>query len=377
MNEKNNYEIIKLPDNALILSLSGEWRSTSGIPDSSLVAVSLDKHKPVSGLKMDLSGITGWDSALIIFLINILEYARKLGIKSNQEDLPPEILGLIKLALAVPEKTGARHVSIKIPFLELLGNKSYGFWSSIGDFFIFTGELIVSFGRFFAGMARFRTRDFFVVIQECSIDALPIVSLISLLIGLILAFVGSIQLQLFGAQIYIANLVGIGIVRSMGAIMTGIIMAGRTGASYAAHLGTMETNEEIDALRTLGISPVEFLVLPRVIALTIAMPLLSLYANIIGILGGFIVGTTMFDISFTTYYNQTVNAIRFKDLWIGLIMSTVFGFLIATTGCYKGIHCERSAASVGKSTTSAVVTGIVSIVIATAFITYICAVLGI
>jgi phospholipid/cholesterol/gamma-HCH transport system permease protein len=189
--------------------------------------------------------------------------------------------------------------------------------------------------------------------------------------------VGSIQLQLFGAQIYIANLVGIGIVRSMGAIMTGIIMAGRTGASYAAHLGTMETNEEIDALRTLGISPVEFLVLPRVIALTIAIPLLSLYANIIGIFGGFIVGTTMFDISFASYYHQTVNAIRFKDLWIGLIMSTVFGFLISTTGCYKGLHCERSAASVGKSTTSAVVTGIVSIVVATAFITYICAVLGI
>ena len=373
----NNYEINKLPNDTLVLSLSGEWKGISGIPDSSLILKHLDEHKPVSSLKLDLSGVTGWDSALIAFIINILEYSQRQGIAPDQENLPPEIAGLIKLALAVPEKTDARHASTKIPFLELLGNKSYGFWNSFGDLFVFTGELTSSLGRFFAGMARFRARDFFVILQECSIDALPIVSLISLLIGLILAFVGSIQLQLFGAQIYIANMVGIGIVRSMGAIMTGIIMAGRTGASYAAHLGTMETNEEIDALRTLGISPVEFLVLPRVIAMTIAMPLLTLYSNIIGILGGFIVGTSMFNISFITYYNQTVNAIRFKDLWIGLIMSTVFGFLIAVTGCYKGIHCERSAASVGKSTTSAVVTGIVSVVIATAFITYICAVLGI
>ncbi len=373
----NSCEMKKGSDDSLVLSLSGEWKGISGIQDSSAIIKQLDAQKPFTSLSFDLSGVTGWDSALIAFIINILEYSHKLGIATSQESLPHEIAGLIKLALAVPERTDARHADTRIPFLELLGNKSYGFWSSIGDFFIFAGELTVSFGRFFAGMARFRARDFFVIIQECSIDALPIVSLISLLIGLILAFVGSIQLKLFGAQIYIANMVGIGIVRSMGAIMTGIIMAGRTGASYAAHLGTMETNEEIDALRTLGISPVEFLVLPRVIALTIAMPLLTLYANFIGILGGFIVGTSMFDISFTSYYNQTINAIRFKDLWIGLIMSTVFGFLIATTGCYKGLHCERSAASVGESTTSAVVTGIVSVVMATAFITYICAVLGI
>jgi phospholipid/cholesterol/gamma-HCH transport system permease protein len=373
----NNYEIKSLQDGTLVLYLSGEWKSISGIPDSSVITKHLDEHKPFLSLRFDLSGVTVWDSALIAFIINILDYSDKQGIAIIQESLPPEIAGLIKLALAVPERTDARHADTMIPFLELLGNKSFGFWSSIGDFFNFSGELTVSFGRFFAGMARFKARDFFVIIQECSIDALPIVSLISLLIGLILAFVGSIQLELFGAQIYIANMVGIGIVRSMGAIMTGIIMAGRTGASYAAHIGTMETNEEIDALRTLGISPVEFLVLPRVIAMTIAMPLLTLYANIVGILGGFIVGTAMFDISFISYYNQTINAIRFKDLWIGLIMSTVFGFLIATTGCYKGLRCERSAASVGNSTTSAVVTGIVSVVMATAFITYICAVLGI
>lgn len=371
------YKIDLLSGNLLVLSLSGEWRGITGIPDSSAIIKQMNGFETVSGIRFDLSGVTGWDSALVAFIINILDYSYNKGIAPNLGDIPPEIAGLIKLTSAVPEKTDARHVMAKIPFLELLGNKSYGFWSSIGDFMIFSGELTVSLGRFFAGMARFKPRDFFVIVQECSFDALPIVSLISLLIGLILAFVGSIQLQLFGAQIYIANLVGIGVVRAMGAIMTGIIMAGRTGASYAAHIGTMEANEEIDALRTFGISPVEFLVLPRVIAMTIVMPLLSLYADFIGILGGFIVGTSMFDINFASYYNQTIHAVRFKDLWIGLIMSTVFGFLIATIGCYKGLRCERSAASVGNSTTSAVVTSIVGIVIATAFITYICAVLGI
>jgi phospholipid/cholesterol/gamma-HCH transport system permease protein len=374
---KKNFELKSISEERFVLILTGVWESGSCIPDSSEARKLFEEHLPIKELSFDLTGVEKWNSALVAFLLNIIAFSHQMGFLADLGSLPLEISSLIKLAQAVPERTDVHHDSREIPFLEMLGNRSYGFWSSIGDLFIFTGELTAAFGRFFAGMARFRAREFFVVMQECGVNALPIVSLISLLVGLILAFVGSLQLKLFGAQIYIANLVGIGIVRSMGAIMTGIIMAGRTGASYAAHLGTMETNEEIDALRTLGISPVEFLVLPRVIALTIMMPLLSLYSNVIGILGGFIVGTTMFGINFMAYYNQTINAVRFKDLWIGLIMSTVFGFLIAVTGCYKGLHCERSAAAVGKSTTSAVVVGIVSIVIATAFITYICAVLDI
>jgi phospholipid/cholesterol/gamma-HCH transport system permease protein len=206
---------------------------------------------------------------------------------------------------------------------------------------------------------------------------LPIVSLISLLVGLILAFVGAIQLKMFGAQVYVASLVGIAMVRVMGAIMTGIIMAGRTGASFAAQLGTMQVNEEIDALKTMGFSPMEFLVLPRMLALIVMMPLLCVYADLMGMLGGFLVGVGMLDLGVMEYYNMTKVTVKLSYLWIGLSYGAVFGALVALSGCMRGMQCGRSASAVGDATTSAVVTGIVSIIVATAIITIIYSVLGI
>jgi phospholipid/cholesterol/gamma-HCH transport system permease protein len=196
-------------------------------------------------------------------------------------------------------------------------------------------------------------------------------------VGLILAFVGAVQLRLFGAEIYVADLVGIAMVRVMGAVMAGIIMAGRTGGSFAAQLGTMETNEEIDALKTLGISPMEYLVLPRMLALMFMMPLLCLYANVMGILGGLVIGVGMLDLGLIQYYDQTVNAVGLNDLFIGLFQGAVFGALVALAGCLRGMQCGRSASAVGDAATSAVVTGIVSIIVATAIITVICDVLRI
>ena len=197
------------------------------------------------------------------------------------------------------------------------------------------------------------------------------------LTAVILAFVGAVQLLMFGAQIFVADLVGIAMLRVMGAIMVGIIMAGRTGAAFAAQIGTMQVNEEIDALQTLGISPMEFLVLPRMIALIIMMPLLCVYADLMGILGGMIVGVGMLDISMVQYYQQTRAALNLNHFWIGLFQAGVFGVLVALAGCLRGIQCGRSASAVGDAATSAVVTGIVSIVVATAIITVICNVLGI
>jgi phospholipid/cholesterol/gamma-HCH transport system permease protein len=241
----------------------------------------------------------------------------------------------------------------------------------------FIGETAVALGRFLTGRAQFRRSDFVLFIQQSGVQALPIVSLISLLFGLILAFVGAAQLQMFGAQIFVANLVGIAMVRVMGAVMTGIIMTGRTGASYAAQLGTMQVNEEIDALKTLGVSPMEFLVLPRMLALVLMMPLLTLYANLLGILGGMIVSVGMFDITLMEYFNQTKAGVGLSNLWIGLFHSVVFGVLVALAGCMRGMQCGRSASAVGEATTSAVVTGIVAIVVATSIITVACSVLGI
>ena len=193
-----------------------------------------------------------------------------------------------------------------------------------------------------------------------------------MLVGLITSFVGAVQLQLFGAQIYIANLVGLGMAREMAAMMTGIIMAGRTGAAYAAKLGTMQVNEEIDALQTLGIGPIETLVLPRVLALGLMMPVLCLYANLLGIIGGGVACVGLFDLTAAQYYHQTVTAVPLIHFGVGLFKSFVYGVIIALSGCLRGMQCGRSAAAVGDATTSAVVTAIVWIVVACAAITVLC-----
>jgi phospholipid/cholesterol/gamma-HCH transport system permease protein len=189
------------------------------------------------------------------------------------------------------------------------------------------------------------------------------VSLISALVGLIIGFVGVIQLKMFGAQIYIANLVGISMAREMGAMMTAIIMMGRTGAAYATQLGTMEAGEEIDALKTLGISPMEFLVMPRMIALVLMMPLLCIYSDLVGILGGAFVGVGMYDIPLAQYYEQTRSALNLTHFSIGIIKSAAFAILIAISGCFHGMRADRSASAVGYAATRSVVVGIVLIVV--------------
>jgi phospholipid/cholesterol/gamma-HCH transport system permease protein len=203
------------------------------------------------------------------------------------------------------------------------------------------------------------------------------VSLISFLVGLILAFMGAVQLRQFGAQIYVADLVGLGMAREMGAMMTGIIMAGRTGAAFAARLGTMTVNQEIDALTTMGLPPMEFLVLPRILALVLMTPLLCVYAVLLGMLGGALVGVWMLDLGFMQYYQQTLYALRLMDFVAGLIKGGVFGVLVALAGCLRGMQCGRSASAVGEAATSAVVTGIVWIIVSEAILTVIYDVLGV
>jgi phospholipid/cholesterol/gamma-HCH transport system permease protein len=241
----------------------------------------------------------------------------------------------------------------------------------------FIGEIVVAAGRLAAGRARFPSKDFWGLVQDCGARALPIVSLISILVGLILAFVGAVQLKMFGAQIYVANLVGLGMAREMGAMMAAVIMAGRTGAAFAAQLGTMQVNEEIDALVTMGISPIEFLVLPRILALVLMMPLLCIYANLMGIAGGFIVGTGMLELPFKQYWVQTQNAVALNHFMVGIVKSAIFGVIVAMAGCLRGMQCGRSATAVGEAATRAVVTGIVYIIVADAAITIICDIIGV
>ncbi len=364
-------------DDTLIVRVSGSWRMGQVLPSADEVKRELESGPAVECISFEAENLGPWNSGLLTFVIKVRDLCSLKKLRLDSGGLPEGARRLLALASAVPEKKGTRAAAVRETFLSGVGGATIRFVDSAGEMLDFIGETSVAFGRFLTGRAQFRRSDFVLFIQQSGAQALPIVSLISLLFGLILAFVGAAQLMMFGAQIFVANLVGIATVRVMGAVMTGIIMTGRTGASFAAQLGTMQVNEEIDALKTLGVSPMELLVLPRMLALVLMMPLLTLYANLLGILGGLIVSVGMFDITLMEYYNQTKTGVGLNNLWIGLFHSAVFGVLVALAGCMRGMQCGRSASAVGEATTSAVVTGIVSIVVATAIITVACNVLGI
>jgi phospholipid/cholesterol/gamma-HCH transport system permease protein len=364
-------------DAVLLISISGEWKRDQVLPSADEVRDAIQSESRIRQVTFDAGNLTGWDSSLLIFLIKVMALCSAGGITVDKQGLPQGAQRLLSLASNAPEWAGgAGKEAARSSLLEQLGSAAVSFRQSFLEILSFIGETCVAFGRFFIGRARFRKTDLFLIMQECGAQALPIVSLISVLVGLILAFIGAIQLKIFGAQIYVASLVGIGMVRALAAVMTGIIMAGRTGASFAAQLGTMQVNEEIDALKTLGISPVEFLVLPRLLALSFMMPLLSLYADLMGILGGLFVGVTMLDLNVMEYFNKTQETVHLNDVWVGLFTATVFGVLVSLASCLRGMQCGRSASAVGEATTSAVVTSIVGIVVSTAAITIICNVLN-
>jgi len=365
------------PDkDTLLVSLAGVWTIGRDLPSAEEVRKRMESAS-FRQMAFETRDLTNWDSAFLTFLLKIREYAAQKKIQIMDEGLPQGARRLIALALAVPERKGARREAKRDPFLVRMGEEGLRFFRSAGEMVDFIGEAALAFLNLLRGRARFRGSDLVLFLQECGAEAFPIVSLISLLVGMILAFVAAIQLKLFGAQIFVADIVGIAMVRVMAAIMTGIIVAGRTGAAFAAQLGTMQVNEEIDALQTLGVPPMEFLVLPRMLALAVMMPLLCLYADLMGILGGMIVGVFMLDLSFAQYAHETALNMELTYFWVGLFHSFVFGILIALAGCLRGMQCGRSASEVGRAATSAVVTSIVSIVLATAIITFVCQVLGI
>lgn len=321
--------------------------------------------------------ISSWDSRLPSFLYRIVNHCREHGIAVHSEELPAGVQALLKLACTVPERLDAHRDAGKNGWLTQFGNRVIALGDDALDLLHFIGETMQAGAALALRKARFRSIDLLIAIQDAGASALPIVTLISLLVGLILAFVGAVQLSLFGAQIYIADLVALGTVREMGTLMTAVIVSGRTGAAYAAQLGMMKVNSEIDALRTMGISPLEFLVLPRMLALVLMMPLLCLYADLMGIIGGAAVSLTVFDISPAQYYFEIRKAVHLPDFAIGLFKGLVFALLIATAGCMRGMRCGNSAAAVGDSATQAVVDSIIYIVIADSIITLICNRIGI
>jgi phospholipid/cholesterol/gamma-HCH transport system permease protein len=359
------------------LQLSGSWRLTGSLPAASDIERDLAGRPGVRQVAFDTQGVTDWDSGLLTFLRKLEASLVRASLRVDSSGLPEGARRLLQLAAAVPERAGARRDAKQDRLLARIGQRTIGWVQASHEVAAFLGEVTLALGRLLRGRARFRRSDLMLVIQEVGAAALPIVSLISFLVGVILAFLGSIQLLQFGAQIYVADLVGIGMARDMAAMMVGIILAGRTGAAFAAQLGTMQVNEEIDALSTLGFSPIEFLVLPRMLALMLMTPLLCLYANLMGIMGGAFVGVTFLDLPLVTYMQETAQGIRLIDFIGGLIKAAVYGVVVAVAGCLKGMQCGRSSAAVGQATTSAVVTSIVFIVVAMAILTVIYNALGI
>jgi phospholipid/cholesterol/gamma-HCH transport system permease protein len=346
------------------LTMSGRWTLGEGIPDPMRIAADAGDG---AAIEVDAGGVVAWDTSAAAFLRELEQQASARGGTVEIRTAPPglgRLLGLARAPLAAPPAKPPLP-----PLLELVGRRALWFRDRVGAWFALIGALSVATVRFALGRARVSRAEILLQIEESGARALPIVTLLSFLIGGIVAFVGVVQLRVFGAEIFVADLVAMGMLLEMGALMTAVIMAGRAGASFAAALGTMQTNEEVDALSTIGVDPVEYLLLPRMLALTLMVPLLTLYADALGILGGAFVGVTMLDISPSTYFSRTADAMALSDAVKGLIKSVAFGALIALAGCIRGIECGRSAQAVGRATTSAVVTAIVLIVVADAFIT--------
>lgn len=357
--------------NTLVVTFSGDWLLGSGLPSASHVLRQLQQSPGPASVSFNTNVLGEWDTGLIIALLAMHREAGKQNVEFDGTGLPDGARRLLALAFAVAEREGARRHAKRKGFLERVGDSVLQVTESSKDLLAFIGELVLSFGRFARGTATYLRSDLLQYIQEAGAQAFPIVSVISFLIGMIFAFVGVMQLNMFGAGIYTADLVAIAMIREMAPIMTAIIMAGRTGAAYAAQIGTMKVNEEIDALQTLGVQPIDFLVTPRVIALVLMMPLLTMYASLMGIFGGMAVGVVMLDISLVQYVAQTVSAVGLNSLFGGLFKSIVYGSLVALAGCQQGMACGNSALAVGQSTTKAVVMGIVLIVVSASVLTVI------
>ncbi len=353
------------------LSIAGAWRLDADLPDLDRIDAELLADSRLTAIGFQTGDLAEWDSGLVSYVAGLAWRCRERGVAVDTAGLPEGMQALLRLASAAPDHHTEGRPERADPFLQRFGQDFIDLARSTGEILAFIGEVTLALRLMLSGRARFKRSELWLLIEEVGADALPIISLVSFLVGLILGYIGDQQLAQFGARIFVADLVGLAIVIQMGALITAIVLAGRTGAAFAAQIGTMQVNEEIDALRTLGISPIEFLVLPRLIALVTMTPLLAIYANLMGVLGGAFAGTVVGGLSLVEYFAQTVAAIGLHHIAQGLISATVFGAIVAVSGCLRGMQSGRSAAAVGEATTSAVVTSIVFIVIASAVLTII------
>jgi phospholipid/cholesterol/gamma-HCH transport system permease protein len=358
-------------EGSLEVALSGVWQVTAARPSWTALR---DSRPAPTRVRVRVDDVEKWDTSLLLFLYEVQEWCRAAGALWDTAQLPE------KIRVLLAQFTSAHEASVPVDrsesFLTGVGNVTLDVWGRARMAFAFVGETVIGIVRLAARPHKFRWRDCFDEMQQCGAMALPIVSLISFLVGLIMAYQAAVQLRQFGADIFVADLVGLSVVREMGPMMAAVILAGRTGAAFAATLANMKANEEVDALETLGITAVQFLVLPRLVALVCMMPLLALYADGVGILGGMAVAGAVLDIPASAYWIETQSIVDLSDINSGLIKSVAFGVLIGLSGCLRGLQAERSAAGVGRAATSAVVTGILLIIVADALFAVVFNMLG-
>jgi phospholipid/cholesterol/gamma-HCH transport system permease protein len=350
----------KSAGDAIEVSLAGTWRITEPRPSWSDF---LGKRNP-NRIRLRADEVERWDSSLLLFLFEAQQWCRATGAQCDVDALPEKVRGLLG-QLAASHETSVPFDRSR-SFLATVGSATMGLSKKTGAISQFVGECVIGAVRLVKRPHKFRWRDCLEEMQQCGAMALPIVSLISFLVGVTLAYTGALVLRQYGGDIYVADLIGLAVVREMGAMMTGVVLAGRTGAAFAATLGNMKANEEIDALETLGIPAVDFLVLPRLVALGVMMPLLALYANALGILGGMAVGVGVLSIPPAAFWVEMGTIVSLSDVAVGVIKAISFGLIIGLAGCLRGLQAERSAAGVGQAATSAVVTAIMLIIVSDA-----------
>ncbi len=355
-------DVVEASGGVAVLKFSGDWVLSSKRAPSEEVLGRLEKFS-AGRIECDCSGMTSYDSSLICLLLDCYDHCKKKSAYFDISTLPDGPRKLLQLAVAVPENEGAKRGESNGGFLYGVGTGAMEGVQGFKDQLEFIGSATIMLCRAACGKARFRISDLLTIIQRAGPEALGIVSMISFLVGLILAFVGAVQLAKYGSEIFVADLVGIAMVREMGAIMVGVVMSGRTGAAFAAELGSMKVNEEIDAFSTFGISPMEFLVFPRMVALICVFPLLTIFADVMGMLGGMVIGIGLFDLNYDQYWNRTCEALTITQCSTGVLKSVVFGIAVALIGCMKGMRCGNSSSAVGLATTASVVASITTIVV--------------
>ena len=311
---------------------------------------------------LDASAIEYCDGSGIALLIQLRRLQQKNRGQLQIHGLRPEFQELLNDWSQERDETGQSKPKARVQLVEEIGRDVAQIWEDVHELISFVGELGLAMVKAARHPSTIRWRDTLLIAEEAGVNALPIVALLSFLVGVIMAFQAAVALRQFGAEIFVANMIGLSVLREMGPLMTAIILAGRSGSAFAAEIGTMKVREEIDALKTMGLEPVRFLVVPRVLAGVVMTPVLTVFADLLGVMGGSVV---MMSLGFPliTFFNQLQTAVSYGSLVGGLVKAFAFGILIAAIGCLRGLQTQTGASAVGLSTTHAVVSGIILIVI--------------